>query len=101
MDAEKALADVEACCPCRSGTPCYLAGSALKQTKQSCACGSHKLKQPDDWRILDPVPCRWPGHSCARTLARAAFEVGVEWRDRDLAEIDITPLPKWLTETSR
>ena len=70
MSEAKALSErIAACCPCRTSTPCFLSGSAKERTKQSCVCGSHKLKEVDGWRILEPKPCLWPGHAVEAEVA--------------------------------
>ena len=79
MSDSKTLAErIAACCPCRTNTPCFLFGSAKERTKQSCVCGSHKLKEVDGWRILEPKPCLWPGHAVEAEVAAMGECLAVE-----------------------
>jgi len=94
MDAEKALAAMDGTCGCRSlDAEVRHAATIFCHLPEVCACS-------------DPMPnrkrptCRWPGHAAARTLARAAFEAGEEWRSR-WGHTNPPHKPKWLTETSR
>jgi len=91
MDAEKALAEMEACCPC--------VGDLERDTdaeRGSCAALCKCAAPPTGSQ------CDWSGHAAARTLARAAFEAGLQQAgDFEYLENPNYPWPKWLTETSR
>ena len=97
----KALSErIAACCPCRTNTPCFLSGSAKERTKQSCVCGSHKLKEVDGWRILEAKPCLWPGHAVEAEVGEmdAARRTTQKWlrasRERaEAAEALLTEAP--------
>jgi hypothetical protein len=92
MDAEKALAGMEACCPCRS--------EAAVKTCGLCPCMARQLGYNKSAAEQDV--CFWPGHAAARTLARAAFEAGRNHEASGCWTHTSTMLvPKWLTETSR
>jgi len=121
MDAEKALVDLEACCPCiraMSGLKVeeFAASPCWRLRQKICRCGA---REPDKKHI----DCLWEGHAAARTLARAAFEAAIDaaaltirqYADGNPYSMDrasamhhaadlvvtMTMRPKWLTETSR
>jgi len=101
MDAEKALAEMDKCCPCA------IAGlNQCSANVRRCACIRLARVQQESvgWSANDDLKCLWPGHARVLTLARAAFEAGRDFQFKTLlvGEHPSPPLPKWLpTETSR